>query len=159
MSTMNSDIAWAQSRMEFQPVSMLVSHTGGMQFTAETTSGLTIPIDAHVHLGGGGKIPNPIEYLIASLGGCVGIKILLSLSDQGITPDLLTIRIQAERRQELPAVFERVHLVVTLSGSMDSDQVSDIMTRTLTHLCPIAAMFADVGNVTFEHHTIPEKNS
>lgn len=159
MSTMESDIAWDQSRMEFQPVSMIVSHTSGMKFTAETSSGLTIPIDAHVHLGGEGKIPNPIEYLIASLGGCVGIKILLSLSDQGITPDLLTIRIHAERRQELPAVFERVHLVVTLSGLIGSDQIEDIMTRTMTHLCPIAAMFADVGKVTFEHHILPEKNS
>jgi putative redox protein len=156
---MECDIPWDQSRMEFQPVLMTVSHTSGMQFTAETSSGLIIPIDAHVHLGGGGKIPNPIEYLIASLGGCVGIKILLSLSDKGITPDLLTIRIQAERRQELPAVFERVHLIVTLSGLVGSDQISDIMTRTLSHLCPIAAMFAGVGNVTFEHHIMPDQNS
>jgi len=150
------DIPWDQSRMEFTPVSMTVSYTGGMQFTAETSSGVTIPIDAHVHLGGGGKIPNPIDYLIASLGGCVGIKILLSLKDQGITPDQLTIGIHAERRQELPAVFEKVHLVVTVSGWVDDPQITRILGRTLSHLCPIAAMFAGVGKVTFEHHVIRE---
>ena len=154
---MDSDMPWDKARMEFKPVSMTVSHTGGMKFTAETTSGLIIPIDAHVHLGGGGTIPNPIEYLIASLGGCIGIKVLLSLSDAGITPGLLTIRIQAERRQELPAVFEKVHLVVTVSGPVNRHQISDIMTRTLSHLCPIAAMFASVGKVTFEHHIVDEQ--
>jgi len=151
---MDCDIPWDKARMEFRPVSMTVTHTGGMAFTAETPAGVTIPIDAHVHLGGGGTIPNPIEYLIASLGGCIGIKILLSLSDADITPGLLTIGIQAERRQELPAVFERVHLVVTVSGHVDRHQMSEIITRTLSHLCPIAAMFASVGTVTFEHHIV-----
>ncbi len=155
---MEFDMPWDKSRMEFNPVSMTLSHNGGMSFTAETPVGVTIPIDAHVHLGGEGKIPNPIEYLIASLGGCIGIKILLSLSDQGITPDMLTIGIQGERRQELPAIFERVHIVVTVSGQVDRHQMSDIITRTLSHLCPIAAMFACVGKVTFEHHILDAKN-
>ena len=151
---MNTEISWDQSRMEFKPVSMTVSHSGGMQFTAETSGGLHIPIDAHLHLGGGGKIPNPIDYLIASLGGCVGIKILLSLQDQEIVPDRLTIAIQAERKQDLPAIFEHVHLVITLSCDVDDATIDRIITRTLSHLCPIAAMFADVGSVTFEHRLI-----
>ena len=65
--------------MEFKPVTMTVMHEGGMRFSAHTSTGLVIPIDAHVHLGGGGTIPNPIDYLFASLGGCIGIKILLDL--------------------------------------------------------------------------------
>lgn len=149
---MNADIPWDPARMEFKPVSMTVTHTGGMRFTADSPGGVTIQMDAHSHLGGSGQIPNPIEYLIASLGGCVGIKILLALKDQNIIPDQLIIAIQASRRQSLPATFDHVHLTISLIGNIDDVLVTSILTQTVSHLCPIAAMFAEVGEVSFEHH-------
>ena len=63
---MSNEISWDPARMEFKPVTMTVMHEGGMSFSAHTSTGLVIPIDAHVHLGGGGTIPNPIDYLFAS---------------------------------------------------------------------------------------------
>jgi uncharacterized OsmC-like protein len=42
-------------------------------------------------MGGHGKIPNPIQYLVGSLGGCVGVKILFALSNNGIVPDELIL--------------------------------------------------------------------
>jgi hypothetical protein len=35
-------------------------------------------------MGGLGKVQNPIQYLIGSFGGCIGVKIVLALSDRGI---------------------------------------------------------------------------
>jgi putative redox protein len=137
--------------MEFQPVIMNLTYEGGMSFTAENQNGLKVPIDAHVHLGGKGEIPNPIDYFIASLGGCVGIKILLVLSDHQIVPSFLNIEIQASRKQNLPAVFDKVHLIITISGEMDDKLVSDTLTQTMTLLCPIAVMFAEASEVTWEH--------
>ncbi len=149
------EIPWDPARMEFKPVSMVVSHISGMQFTAETPGGVLIQMDAHTHLGGAGQLPNPIECLIASLGGCIGIKILLALRDQQITLDNLSIGILATRRQSLPATFEKVHLTISLSGPLDEEIVNGIITRSISHLCPIAAMFADVGEVTFECRITP----
>ena len=133
---------------------MDISYEGGMHFTAETTKGLKIPIDAHVHLGGSGISPNPIDYLISSLGGCIGIKIILALSDKAIIPDLLTIGIHATRKQTLPAIFDRVHLTITLKGVMNEGMMNTILTRTMTELCPIAAMFMSVSEVTFEQRIV-----
>ena len=147
---MDTDIPWDPLRMEFKPVEMTLVHEEKMRFTATSPSGVVIPIDAHTHLGGGGAIPNPIEYLIASLGGCVGIKILLSLSDEKIVPERLHISIRATRRQTLPATFDHVHFVVSLTGMMDEQLIAGILSRTMDHLCPIAAMFAEVGEVTWE---------
>jgi len=72
---------------------MTVAWNGDMGFSARTPSGVSFPMEAPVGMGGHGKIPNPIQYLIGSLGGCVGVKILLALSDNGIVPDGLTIGI------------------------------------------------------------------
>jgi putative redox protein len=147
---MNPEIPWDKSRMEFRPVVMDLTYEGGMRFTAASQTGARIPIDAHVHLGGGGQIPNPIEYLFASLGGCVGIKILLSLSDHGIVPDTLEIGMTGTRRQTLPAVFDHVHFVITLRAPVDDGLMNGILDRTMKYLCPVSAMFAEVGEVTFE---------
>lgn len=151
---MNAEIPWDRSRMEFNPVDMTVSYDGGMRFSAALPSGESIRIDAHRHLGGGGKAPNPIDYLIASLGGCVGIKILLALSDHDIVPDEMTIAIHATRRQTMPALFDRVHLTITLRAAVDDEQIRGIIDQTITRFCPIAAMFAEVGELTAEHRII-----
>ncbi|HOJ96937.1 MAG TPA: OsmC family protein [Methanospirillum sp.] len=151
---MTREISWDPARKEFKPVSMTVRHTGGMSFSAITSTGLIIPIDAHVHLGGGGTVPNPIDYLFASLGGCIGIKILLDLGDIGIRPDGLQIETTATRKQDLPATFETVHHVISLKGEYDEAIISDTLTKTMTLLCPIAVIFGETSVMTWEFRMI-----
>lgn len=146
-----NDISWDPSRMEFKPVSMVVTHEGSMHFRAKTGSGLNIPIDAHVHLGGAGTFPNPIDYLFASLGGCIGVKIMLDLGDKGYIPEKLMVATHATRKQDLPATFETVHHVITLKGEFDDETVIQILTRTMTLLCPIAVIIGDTAKMTWEY--------
>ena len=152
---MSTEIPWDKSRMEFKPVDMTIAYNGGMQFTARTaTGGITFPIEAPVGMGGAGKIPNPIQYLIGSLGGCVGVKILLALADKGIVPDEMTIAIHATRVKTMPAFFDKVHLTITIRADVEESVISGITEQTIARLCPIAAMFAEVGEVTAEHRII-----
>lgn len=151
---MNSDFSWDQSRMEFKPVTMTLIHEGGMRFSAQTSSGQCIPIDAHAHLGGGGVIPNPIDYLLASLGGCIGIKILLDLGDKGVCPEQLHIETHASRVQNLPATFDSVHHVIILKGSFHPDIIAQTLTRTMTLLCPVAVIFSNTTLMTWEYRII-----
>ncbi|NLW77265.1 MAG: hypothetical protein GXY18_12715 [Methanomicrobiales archaeon] len=151
---MNTEISWDPARMEFKPVTMTVVHDGGMSFSATTSTGLTIPIDAHVHLGGKGKIPNPIDYLFASLGGCIGIKILLDLGDKGLAPELLKIETNAIRKQDLPATFESVHHIITLTGAFSDEIISDTLEKTMTLLCPIAVIFGETAKMTWEYRIL-----
>jgi putative redox protein len=152
---MSTDLPWPESRKEWKPVDMTVTYNGDGAFTACTPSGISFPMEAPVGMGGHGKIANPIQYLVGSLGGCVGVKILLALADNGIVPDDLTIGIHGTRKKSMPAFFDRVHLTVTLRADADEALVSKIIDQTLTRLCPIAAMFAECGNVTAEHRIIP----
>ncbi len=151
---MSAEIPWNKSRMEWKPVDMTVTYKGDGEFSAFTSSGITFPIEAPVGMGGHGKVPNPIQYLVGSLGGCVGVKIILALSDNGIVPEELTIGIHGTRVKTMPAYFNHVHLTITLRADADEALVSTIIDQTLTRLCPIAAMFAEVGEVTAEHRII-----
>lgn len=140
--------------MEWKPVDMTVTYNGDGRFTARAPSGLTFPMEAPVGMGGQGTLPNPIQYLVGSLGGCVGVKILLALGDRGIVVEELAIGIHGTRAKTMPAFFDRVHLTVTLRADADDALVAEIIGQTLARLCPIAAMFAEVGDVTAEHRII-----
>ncbi|HPD76703.1 MAG TPA: OsmC family protein [Methanoregulaceae archaeon] len=151
---MSTEIPWDASRKEWKPVDMTVTYRGDGEFLARVPSGLTFPMQAPVGMGGQGTLPNPIQYLVGSIGGCVGVKILLALGDNGIVPAGMTIGIHGTRRTTMPAFFDHVHLTVTLQADADDAMVANIIEETLARLCPIAAMFAEVGNVTAEHHII-----
>jgi len=139
--------------MEWKPGDMTVTYTGNGEFSASTGT-ITFPMEAPVGMGGHGTAPNPIQYLVGSLGGCVGVKILLALADNGIVPEEMTIGIHGTRKKTMPAFFDHVHLTVSLRADADDALVSLIIEQTLTRLCPIAAMFAEVGSVTTEHRII-----
>lgn len=151
---MSTEIAWPESRKEWKPVDMTVRWKGDYQFSALTSSGVQFPMEAPVGMGGQGNVPNPIQYLVGSLGGCVCVKILLALGDRGIVPEEMTIAIHGTRKKTMPAFFDHIHLTITLTADADDALVSDIIQETLTRLCPIAAMFAEVGEVTAEHRII-----
>jgi len=151
---MIADLPWDKSRMEWKPVDMTVTYNGDGAFTARTSSGISFPMEAPVDMGGHGTVPNPIQYLVGSLGGCVGVKICLALADKGIVPEEMAIGIHGTRRKTMPAFFDRVHLIITLRADADEALVSTIIEQTLARLCPIAAMFAEVGEVTAEHRII-----
>lgn len=147
---MSTEIPWDDSRKEWKPVDMTVTCTGGMQFTASTSTGIAFPMEAPVGMGGDGAVPNPIQYLVGSLGGCVGVKILLALGDNGIVPSEMSIAIHGTRVKTMPAFFDKVHLTIMLKADADDAMVKTIIDQTLHRLCPIAAMFAEVGDVTAE---------
>ena len=140
--------------MEWKPVDMTITYNGDGAFTARTSSGISFPMEAPVGMGGHGKIPNPIQYLVGSLGGCIGVKILLALSDNGIAVEEMAIGIHGTRKKTMPAFFDHVHLTVTLRANADDAMVTAIIGQTLARLCPIAAMFAECGEVTAEHRII-----
>ena len=151
---MSTEIPWDKSRMEWKPVDTTVTYNSDGRFTGLTSTGISFPMEAPVGMGGHGKFANPIQYLIGSLGGCVGVKILLALWDNGIVPTEMTIGIHGTRVKTMPAFFDHVHLTITLQADANDAMVKTIIDQTLTRLCPIAAMFAEVGEVTAEHRII-----
>jgi len=131
-----------------------ISYEGGMQFVAENNTGYKIPIEPAVSMGGSGKIPNPIDYLIAGLGGCTGIKMIMDISGKGFKVDSFTMRIDGTKSKTPPGIFEKLHLVITLSGDLDDHTVAEVIEGTIMHTCPVAAMFRKTVEITWEYRII-----
>ena len=101
-------------------------------------------------MAGAGTTPNPIDYLLASLGSCTGIKVLLELTERGARPDSLRVTIFGTRREKPPAVFERLHLMFYLTGILDDRVVAHAIHETMTVMCPVAVMMGKAVEVTWE---------
>lgn len=52
----------------------------------------------------------------------------------------------------MPALFDRVHL--TLRATVDDRLIAGIIDQTVTRFCPIAAMFAEFGDLTAEYRIV-----
>ncbi len=131
-----------------------ISLEGQMQFVAENNIGCKIPIEPPVFMGGSGKAPNPIDYLAVSLGGCTSIKIISDLSKKGFKVDSFKMKVDGTRSKTTPGMFEKLHLVVTLSGDLEEHKVAEIIQETIMHTCPVAAMFRKLFEITWEHHIL-----
>lgn len=127
-------------------VIMNVSYEDSTYFLAKNSAGSRIAMD--------GENPHPIEYLVASLGGCTGVTVITGLMEKGIKPDSFTVNVEGSRRKTPPTIFEKIHVIFTLSGDMDDRSVAEIIRDTMTLKCPIAVTLGRVGDVTWEHHII-----
>jgi putative redox protein len=132
------------------PVLMNITYESDMKFIAENPAGLMIPVEPGTILGGSGKTPNPIDYLLASLGGCAGIKVLLDLKEAGARPGSVRVTISGTRREKPPAVFDKLHLTFYLTGELDDQVVADAIHETMTVMCPVAVMMGKAAKVTWE---------
>lgn len=136
-------------------VVMNVAYENDLKFIAENSQGHRIPIEPGVALGGSENNPNPIDYLLAALGSCTGIKVLLDLTERSARPDSLRVTITGTRRETPPQVFEKLHLTFYLTGKLDDKTVSAAIHDTMTLMCPVAVMMGRAAEVTWEHRIVP----
>jgi putative redox protein len=133
-----------------------ISYEGGMQFVAENSTGCQIPVEPAVSMGGSGKVPNPVDFLITALGSCIGIVMIMGFSEKGLKLDSFTMKVNGTKSEFCECFFEKLHLVITLSGDVDDRTVAEVVQDTMTHTCPIATMFRKTMEITWEHHIMNE---
>ena len=131
-----------------------MSYNGEMQFIAENSTGCKIPLEPPSFMGGSGKTPNPVDYLVTALGGCIGIKTIMDISGKGFKLDSFSMKIDGTRSKSPSRIFEKLHLIITLSGDIDDLTISEIIEDVIMHTCPVAALFREIVEITWEHHII-----
>jgi len=84
--------------------------TGGLAFTARVPDGHAMTLDA------GASGPSPVEALLASVGGCMGIDVAMILGKMRCPPSRLALELEAESMPEPPRYFRRMRLEVVAAG-------------------------------------------
>ena len=102
--------------------------------------------------GGSATGLRPMQLMIMSLGGCAAVDILSILKKQRQQVDDLRIDIEADRfHQPLPAPWEKVHLVITLSGQVDLKKAEKAAEMSIQKYCSAAETLRLAGaTITWE---------
>ena len=109
-----------------------VDWTEGMRFEARTGSGAVAALD-----GEGRLSPSPVEALLASLGGCMGIDVVEILRKGRAEPDALAVSVRGRRRGEDPRSFERIELTFRIRGEVPRAKAERAVDLSLETYCSV----------------------
>ena len=127
-----------------------------MGFVAETGSGHALVLDGAEEFGGRNLGPRPMEMLLAGLGGCTNFDVMLMLkkSRQNITA--CDVKITAERADNEPKVFTRIHVHFTVSGhEVDEKKVKRAIDLSAEKYCSASIMLGATAEITHDFEIKP----
>ena len=110
-------------------------------FEAETESGHTITMDGPPEHGGRNIAARPMEMVLVGLGGCSAFDVveILEKSRQKIKD--CQIQIDAERADDIPAVFTKIHMHFVLAGDeLNEKHVKRAVELSVDKYCSVVKM-------------------
>lgn len=128
-----------------------ITWAGEAKFTAESGSGHTITIDGPQDHGGKNQGPRPMELVLLGLGGCTTFDVMsiLKKSRQDVTD--CVAEIDAERAEEVPSVFTKIHVHFTVTGrDLKPNLVERAVKLSAEKYCS-ASIMLEKGGVEITH--------
>lgn len=120
-------------------------------FVGETGSGHTVVMDGAPEHGGRDLAARPMEMLLLGMGGCSAYDIV-GMLQRGRQPlARLELEIEAERAEDIPQVFTRIHVRYRAYGhGLSEAQVRRAVELSLTKYCSASLMLGETADITHE---------
>ena len=125
-----------------------VKWTGGEEFLATTPSGHAVRFDAD---GKHNAAPNPMEMLLAALGSCSSVDVVIILAKKRQKLASLEVDVSGERATEPPRVWTKIEMVYRLAGELDEKAVRDAIELSQNKYCSVAAMLGKTAEITYRY--------
>ena len=122
-----------------------------MSFVGESGSGHSVVMDGAPEAGGRDLGIRPMEMLLLGLGGCTAFDVvsILHKSRQQIVD--CELEIEAERADEIPRVFTRIHVHFIVSGkNLDSKKVEKAVDLSANKYCSASKMLEKAAEITHD---------
>lgn len=123
-----------------------VRWVGDAMFLGESGSGHCVVMDGPPDHGGRNLGPRPMEMLLLGMGGCASFDVvnILRKARQAVTG--CTTELEAERADDIPAVFTRIHIRFIVSGhDLKDAQVKRAVDLSAEKYCSASIMFSRSG--------------
>ena len=91
----------------------------GLQFIAEDEHNHNIVVDTDKKHGGLDEGFHPLELILVSLAGCMGMDIISILQKKGGKIDRFEVFIEADKAPEHPKRYEKITVKFTCEGDYD----------------------------------------
>jgi putative redox protein len=128
-----------------------IEWAGNVHFKAENSAGHQVPMDGPEEAGGENLGSRPMELILMGLGGCTAYDVvdILQKSRQPLVN--LSVSINAQRAEAIPAVFEKITIHFTVVGAgVDPGRVQRAIDLTAEKYCSASIMLKK-GGVEITH--------
>ncbi|SCY54778.1 putative redox protein [Nitrosospira sp. Nl5] len=123
----------------------------GMSFLGESGSGHTVLMDGPPEAGGRNLGPRPMEMVLMGTGGCTAFDVVLILKKSRQDISDCVVEIEAERAQEEPKVFTRIHFHFILTGKkLKPGQVERAISLSAEKYCSASIMLEKTAELTHD---------
>jgi len=128
---------------------IFVEWKGNLCLQAHNEKGLTADFDAPKEHGGNETALTPMENLLSSLAACSSIHILIILKKKKLNIEDYHVEATAERCDEPPRIFTKIHLKYIFKGNIPTQAVEDAIRIAQEKYCSVGGMLKkDVPIVT-----------
>lgn len=127
----------------------------GVKFLGETASGHALLMDGPVESGGQNMGPRPMEMLLLGMGGCTAFDVVTMLKKSRQQIDDCVVELTAERADEVPKVFTRIHAHFIVSGKdLKENQVKRAVSLSAEKYCSASIMLGQMAEISHDYEVI-----
>jgi len=128
-----------------------------MSFVGESGSGHSVVMDGAPEAGGRNLAARPMEMVLIGMGGCTAFDVVMILQKARQPVDDCIVEISAERAEEIPKVFTKIHVHYIVKGrGLSEKQVEKAIHLTAEKYCSVSIMLAASAEVTHDFEIIEE---
>ena len=129
----------------------------GSTFESVAGSGHRVTMDVAPEVGGRNLGLRPMEMVLLGLGGCTAIDVLhmLRKGRQPITD--MRVELDAERADDVPKVFTRIHLHFVLTGAgLDPHKIERAINLSASKYCSASMMLNKTAEMTHDFEIVKQ---
>ena len=134
---------------------MTATWTGGMRFVYTSDTGHGLVTDAPKEVGGGDTAATPMELLLLGLIGCTGVDVASILERMKEPLEALEVTAEAERAEEHPKVYTKIHLIYRVKGEINPKKLERAIKLSEGTYCSASAMLGKTAEITNEYILSP----
>ena len=129
-------------------------------FSAENDAGNVVHLDSSPDSGGSNLGMRPMQMLLAAVGGCSAIDIIMILKKQRQDLKDMKITVKGEREKDaVPSLYTSVHAHYKFFGPLDADKVEKAINLSIEKYCSVSQTLEKAGaKITYSFEILPEQS-
>ena len=134
-----------------------VTLQAGSTFEGVAGSGHRVTMDVAPEVGGRNLGLRPMEMVLLGLGGCTAIDVLHMLRKGRQPISDMRVELNAERADDVPKVFTRIHLHFVLTGAgLDPHKIERAINLSASKYCSASMMLNKTAEMTHDFEIVKQ---
>ncbi len=116
-----------------------------VHFEASGSGNVKVHIDGSEAIGGQGLGVRPMELVLMALGSCSSLDLISILKKQRQEITDFSVEVDGERREEIPTIFTKIHILFRLKGNIDEVKAQKAAELAVKKYCSVHDMLVAGG--------------